>query len=174
MAVDWAKKETPAIVSPRPPIDEEITLLSTFEFVALEGPQQYETLQITRAFRSWSPNHDGDHFVHIWAEDDGLGFVADIPSEDAPVVWLQYTLDAKSARLPLYDERGTSRSENPEGRLKNNPLGTNPAVPLLSIVPAAVKPETILSSHGVRAPATPPGPTPTSGNQELPLDDLSL
>ena len=131
MAIDWDLKETPATVSPRPPIDEEMTHLAVYEFTVLEGPLQYDTVQITRAFRSWSPNRDGDHFVHVWAEAEGIGFVAD--EEDGHVAWIQYVLDSRAARLPLYDQRGTSRPESPKGRLKDNPFGTIPTGPLLAI-----------------------------------------
>ena len=126
--IDWSTT-TPPPSAARPAIDEAITNLGVFEIRVLEGERTGESAQITRAFRSWSHPYDGEHFVHCWDEDLGLGFYWEGDDHDGGV-WVQYDLDARCNALPRYDERGTRRGDNESGDLAATPFGTDPTAAL--------------------------------------------
>ena len=134
MDIDWSTR--PPQAGPpqeRPEIIEGITMLEIFELRVLEGEHAGKFAEITRAFRSWSPGQDGEHYVHAWDENLEIGFVFDQDGDELDGTWVQYSLDARALHLPRHDERGTHRSDNPSGDLAKTPFGTNPSAALTAI-----------------------------------------
>ena len=130
MSIDWTA-HNPGTVDPLPEVElAGVTMLEVCEIRATEGAHAGETLQITRAFRSWSGGRDGAFHVHAWAENEGLGFVWTVDEEgrlvDSEAPWVQYTLGAHCAALPRHDERATVRAADPTGDLDLTPLGRSP------------------------------------------------
>lgn len=121
MAIDWRDK-TPGAPNARPRIDPVTTLLAVDGLRVTEGEHAGEMAQVTRTFRSWSRDHDGEHHAHVWAEDIGLGWYYD----DETLAWAQYDLSAHCASLPRHDERGVYTHANPGATVDDTPLGRNP------------------------------------------------